>query len=75
MGVSVIVDYSMATLFCRRAICYGISALVPYIASMSFNLVGMEGMDGVFRLQDVAYNGSQEFGMFVPFHVLGVGWG
>jgi hypothetical protein len=37
----------MATLIFRRALCYGISELIPYDASMMcFNLVEM---DGVFR--------------------------
>ena len=48
MGVGIGVDMDiMATLIFRRALCYGISELIPYDASMMcFNLVEM---DGVFR--------------------------
>jgi len=46
----------MATLIFRRAICYGISALVPEDASMSFDLVVVD-IDRVLRLLDVVYSG------------------
>jgi hypothetical protein len=54
-GVGVTVEI-MATLIFRRALCYGISGLIPEDASMSFNLVEVS-LDGVFRYVDVVYNG------------------
>ena len=55
MGAVVNVDVT-ATLIFRRALCYGISGLIPEDASMSFNLVEVS-LDGVFRYVDVVYNG------------------
>jgi len=43
MGVGVNVDV-MSTLIFHRAFCYSISALVPQDASMSFELVEMDGV-------------------------------
>ena len=54
MGVSVNLNVVDAFIF-RRAFCYGNSALVPKDASVSFDLVEI---DGVFRLLDVVYNDS-----------------
>ena len=61
----------MATLIFRRALCYGISELIPYDASMMcFNLVEM---DGVFGKLDVVNDGFwEELGMFMPFPALWV---
>jgi len=54
MGVSVNLNVVDAFIF-RRAFCCGNSALVPKDASVSFDLVEI---DGVFRLLDVVYNDS-----------------
>jgi len=45
MGAGVNVNIMATLIFCR-ALCHGISALIPYDVSMSFNLIEM---DGVFR--------------------------
>ena len=64
MGVSVHVDI-MANLISRRALCYGISALIRLGCQHDLNQVRLGyqhalnqvEMDGAYRLLDVVYDG------------------